>query len=184
MQIKKFTTFVATCGKIGYTKKAPGTAASFSAVLLGLICGYNPVALSVMAFVTFMVGLYVSDIYSKEHKKDDPSEVVIDEVAAVLMVMAFTRSLAGDTICAMQTLHLTNHYVFLFIHQYEIIFYTIIALFLTGLFRLFDIIKPWPISYIDKKIKGGLGIMMDDIAAGLAAVLLFMAFIMSVILVQ
>ncbi len=38
-----------------------------------------------------------------------------------------------------------------------------------GLFRLFDILKPWPISWLDKKVSGGLGIMVDDVVAGLAA---------------
>jgi phosphatidylglycerophosphatase A len=38
-----------------------------------------------------------------------------------------------------------------------------------GLFRFFDIFKPWPISWIDKKVMGGWGIMLDDIAAGAAA---------------
>ena len=38
-----------------------------------------------------------------------------------------------------------------------------------SLFRFFDIVKPWPISWLDKNISGGLGIMIDDIAAGLAA---------------
>jgi phosphatidylglycerophosphatase A len=37
------------------------------------------------------------------------------------------------------------------------------------LFRLFDITKPWPISYLDRRVKGGLGIMLDDIAAGICA---------------
>jgi phosphatidylglycerophosphatase A len=37
------------------------------------------------------------------------------------------------------------------------------------LFRLFDILKPWPISWLDKNISGGLGIMIDDVVAGLAA---------------
>ncbi len=38
-----------------------------------------------------------------------------------------------------------------------------------GLFRLFDILKPWPISWLDKKVSGGFGIMVDDVIAGLAA---------------
>jgi phosphatidylglycerophosphatase A len=37
------------------------------------------------------------------------------------------------------------------------------------LFRLFDILKPWPISWLDKNVGGGLGIMIDDVVAGLAA---------------
>ena len=44
-----------------------------------------------------------------------------------------------------------------------------------ALFRLFDILKPWPISYLDKKVHGGLGIMADDILAGvISAVLLYL----------
>ena len=38
-----------------------------------------------------------------------------------------------------------------------------------GLFRLFDILKPWPIGWLDRNLKGGLGIMVDDVAAGLVA---------------
>jgi phosphatidylglycerophosphatase A len=37
------------------------------------------------------------------------------------------------------------------------------------LFRIFDILKPWPISYVDKHVAGGFGIMVDDVLAGLAA---------------
>jgi len=40
-----------------------------------------------------------------------------------------------------------------------------------GLFRFFDIIKPWPINWLDEKVHGGLGIMLDDIVAGLMALL-------------
>jgi phosphatidylglycerophosphatase A len=38
-----------------------------------------------------------------------------------------------------------------------------------GLFRLFDILKPWPIGWLDKRVGGGLGIMLDDLVAGLFA---------------
>ena len=38
-----------------------------------------------------------------------------------------------------------------------------------GLFRFFDIVKPWPISWVDKNMSGGLGIMLDDVFAGVAA---------------
>ena len=48
-----------------------------------------------------------------------------------------------------------------------------------GLFRLFDIWKPWPIGYADRQLQGGFGIMMDDILAGIiAAVVLYGAFIL------
>ena len=43
-------------------------------------------------------------------------------------------------------------------------------------FRLFDIVKPWPVGWLDRRVKGGFGVMLDDIAAGLyAAVLLYIA---------
>ena len=48
-----------------------------------------------------------------------------------------------------------------------------------ALFRLFDILKPWPISWLDKKVSGGFGIMIDDVIAGLAAaaVIYFLGYI-------
>ena len=47
------------------------------------------------------------------------------------------------------------------------------------LFRLFDILKPWPISWLDKKVSGGFGIMIDDVIAGFAAaaVIYFLGFV-------
>ena len=51
-----------------------------------------------------------------------------------------------------------------------------IAVYAVGfvLFRLFDVVKPWPISLLDRRVKGGLGVMLDDVVAGaLAAVLLW-----------
>ena len=44
-----------------------------------------------------------------------------------------------------------------------------------GLFRFFDILKPWPIGWLDKNLKGGLGIMMDDVAAGLLSLIILQA---------
>jgi phosphatidylglycerophosphatase A len=77
-------------------------------------------------------------------KKDHPA-IVIDE-------------LAGMWIAAYPAIHYTT--------QNERVIFVIAAFIL---FRFFDILKPFPISYLDKNIKGGLGIVLDDVAAGLFA---------------
>ena len=75
----------------------------------------------------------------QDSESKDNSFIVIDEVAGMLIALSF---IAHDPIL----------YFFAFL-----------------LFRLLDISKPWPISWVDKNIKGGLGILLDDLIAGLFA---------------
>ena len=76
---------------------------------------------------------------SQDSQSKDHSSIVIDEVAGMLVALSFVA--------------------------HEIIIY--LCAFL--LFRLFDIWKPWPISWADKNVEGGLGILLDDLIAGLFA---------------
>jgi phosphatidylglycerophosphatase A len=82
--------------------------------------------------------LWATELYVRQRSDNDPSECVIDEVAGQLIACAF----------APRTL----------------LFYALAFL----LFRLFDIVKPWPISAAER-LPGGLGIMADDMIAGLLA---------------
>jgi len=122
----------------------------------------TPIAITLLLFI---IGIYSSDHYSKALKTDDPKEVVIDEVL-------------GQMLCLLVTLPLT----FIILYNklpaeklyYDVIFISSIA----GnfiLFRAFDILKPWPISYIDKKVKGGLGIMLDDLLAAIFTIVVYFA---------
>ena len=83
------------------------------------------------------MGIISSNIYEKQTNIRDSSIIVIDEVVGQLISMMF------------------------FMHNN---FLVILSFFI---FRFFDILKPWPASYIDNKIKGGMGVMLDDVIAGI-----------------
>lgn len=127
---------------VGLSPVAPGTLGS----LLGLWIAYLLAQFSTSIYIATAVvltvlGVFVADITAKRMGEQDPGGIVIDEIVAVIWVFAF----------------------------FKMTWATLILGF--GLFRLFDILKPWPIGYIDKHLKGGLGIMADDWMAALFTVL-------------
>ncbi len=127
-------------GKIPFM---PGTFGSLVAIPVGYLCTFLPFYAGWIIFgLIFFFGVYLSSRYATISGIEDPSCVVIDEVAGLLL--------------------------FYLIFPFKPVY--IIAGFL--LFRFFDILKPFPVSFFDK-IKNGWGIMLDDIAAGLYAVLVW-----------
>lgn len=131
------------CGKL---RPAPGTWGSAAALPLawGLWQIGGNLAVLLGAVAVFAIGIQAAEGYCRQTGKEDPSEVVVDEVAGQLLALAaVTPSLPA--------------YAFGFLF-----------------FRVFDILKPGPIGWADRRIKGGLGVMADDMLAGLmAGVLLF-----------
>lgn len=125
----------------GLSPIAPGTFGSLAALpfIYALMHYLGAHAVLYFAIAISLIGIFVADNYAKQLKKSDPGSVVIDEVAG----QAITLLVAG-----------TNLWLY--------------ALGFV-LFRLFDITKPWPVSWADQKVKGGLGIMLDDILAGALA---------------
>ena len=126
------------CGKL---RPAPGTWGSLGALppALGLFWLGGWAALLAGSLVIFLVGIWAGQRHATRLGRDDPGEVVIDEVAAQWLALA---PLALDW-----------------------------RLWLVAflLFRLFDIVKPWPASWCDRRLAGGFGIMADDMVAGLYA---------------
>jgi phosphatidylglycerophosphatase A len=98
----------------------------------------------VAAAFVFVVGWWAADRIAKASGIGDPGFVVVDEIAAQLLVLAAAPR--------------------------DWRFYA--AAFL--LFRLFDIWKPWPVDWLDRTVKGGFGIMLDDVAAALYALALIL----------
>lgn len=96
-------------------------------------------SLLIAAAVLFAIGVWASGTYSRATGNPDPKEVVIDEVAAQLLPL----TLAPPSLLGWA------------------------AAF--ALFRFFDILKPWPCSYIDRTFHGGIGVMADDMMAGVYA---------------
>lgn len=142
---------------------APGTAGSLAAC----VCGWVLVAYASVwwfLFATFaacIVGVLICSAYLKQHPENtDPKEVVIDEVAGQWLSFVVCGILVGYATQSPEALS------FLMIRAVDepLIW---VAGFIC--FRAFDIVKPWPISWLDRHIKGGLGIMLDDIAAGIIA---------------
>lgn len=127
----------------GYAPAAPGTVGSLFALPVGwLLADFGGAALLAVGTVLItLVGIWSSDAYIAQADEHDPAPVVIDEVAGQwLAMLPIAMTLTWQGI---------------------------LAAFI--LFRLFDIWKPWPISWADRSIKGGLGVMVDDILAGIAA---------------
>jgi phosphatidylglycerophosphatase A len=147
--MKSFSKIAATFFGVGYFPVAPGTLTSAVIVLL---YKYFLHRLSwplylLLFFVIFGIGIIVSDIYSRMLKKEDPRTVVIDEAAGQMIAM------------------------FLLSPQWSIC----VASFV--LFRIFDIVKPFPIKRAEK-FPGGFGIMLDDIVAAIFTGILINLFLL------
>lgn len=134
---------IATCGGIGHLPVAPGTWASLAALPAGwLLARYGgDGALLCAIMIVFGVGIWSGDRYARDRGVADPSVVVIDEVAGQWIALLGVPVHLGAYIAAFV------------------------------LFRFFDIVKPWPVRWIDRHVKGGFGIMADDAVAGLFALM-------------
>ena len=134
--------FIATGAGSGYLPKAPGTWGT----LVGLLLWWPLAGLSLTAYlatvaVLFIVGVASAGAAEKILDRGDPGVVVIDEIVGVLIALA------------------------------AVPLHPVAALAGFALFRLFDIAKPFPVGWADRHLHGGLGIMLDDVAAGLYALL-------------
>ncbi|NOY39736.1 MAG: phosphatidylglycerophosphatase A [Nitrospirae bacterium] len=125
--------FIATIGPLGYSPVAPGTAGSALSFLVYILFRPDVLALSIIIPVCFIAGVLASDRTEKFLNEKDSSHIVVDEV--------------------------TGYLVSVFLIPFSIP-NAILAFFL---FRAFDIIKPTPIRQLEKRIPGGLGIMIDDL---------------------
>jgi phosphatidylglycerophosphatase A len=141
----RFSTIIASVLGIGYFPVASGTVMSIVATVLAMMLAQHGGGLTLVAasLIAFVIGIWACGAHVRATGRDDPSECVIDELAG--------QWLACAGIC------------------FTPIFPSVAAFALAFLlFRLFDILKPWPISAAEK-LPGGMGVMADDMLAGLAA---------------
>ena len=150
--IKKFNLFFLTFFKVGRIKYAPGTVASLiTCILFFLLIGtFNISFILFFTLIIFCYSFVAINNSFEEFKAEDPQEIVIDEVVGQMLPLL--------AIPIYETLYLLPK-----------IYYCVGAFLL---FRLFDIWKPYPISYVDKNVKGPLGIMLDDILAGVYSIII------------
>ena len=161
--IKKFGLPILTLFGVGYFKYAPGTAASFITCLIYFILTESAFSLGINKFyiVVFLIFvLFYSIIFidklSPVFKKKDPREIVIDEFVGQCIPLIAILFRPNDFIpncCTKEEFGSPGWITWI--------------LFSFILFRLFDILKPYPINIVDKKMKNGVGVMLDDIIAGI-----------------
>lgn len=149
----RLSQIIATVGGIGYLRPAPGTWGSVVALPMGwaLHVTGGPWLLLIGVLLSVIIGLWATVKETQGTDNPDPSEIVIDEVAGqwiALLPLSFGAWHAGAAITA-----LWPGWVAAFV-----------------LFRLFDIAKPGPVGWADRR-GDALGVMLDDVIAGLFAAL-------------
>ena len=149
--IYKFNLLFITLLNIGRIKFAPGTFASFFTCLLFLFLEYF-IDITTLFIITLLIFIYSIIAINKvinHFDSEDPREIVIDEFVGQMLALL--------AIPVYQNFYPTFD-----------VYYCVFAFFL---FRLFDIWKPFPVNYVDKNIKGGFGIMLDDVLAGIYVII-------------
>ena len=158
--IKNFNTLFVTMFGIGKLKIIPGTFGSLATIIILYCCFHVLEINSNLIFLGLVVIFIYSFIaiasYTKDKDNQDPREIVIDEfIGQSIPIYLYEVS------------HGTNKDP-----NEAIIFYVVCFV----LFRYFDIMKPFPVSYFDKKHKNSFGVIMDDVCAGLYVVLSLICF--------
>ena len=152
--INKINFLFLTLFGIGKFKKIPGSIASLATVLflffLFHILNFSPNIFLFFLVIIFFVAIYSINIFIKDLTQKDPKEIVIDEFIG-----------QSIPISLYEIAHNAPNEIDEVLKFYLIMFV---------LFRIFDITKPFPVNYYDKKFKNSFGVVMDDVCAGLYVV--------------
>ncbi|MBP6117020.1 MAG: phosphatidylglycerophosphatase A [Neisseriaceae bacterium] len=129
----------------GLAPVAPGTFGTLPALVIAYVLfslGMSPLALSILCWPLFLIGIHICQHAEDKVGVSDYGGIVWDEIVAMLLILSTVPFSFGWWLIA-------------FI-----------------LFRLFDALKPWPISYFNDKVHGGFGIMLDDILAAIPCIVI------------
>ena len=145
---------------IGKLKKIPGSYASLATTIflffLFHLLDFSPNLVLIGVIIIFLISLYAISIFVKNLDNKDPKEVVIDEfIGQSIPICLYEISHEGTKDVA----QVLTFYFIMFI-----------------LFRIFDIVKPYPVSYYDKNFKNSFGVIMDDVCAGLYVVVILVLY--------
>ena len=152
--INKINFLFVTLFGVGKIKKIPGSFASLVTTLflflLFHILNISPNIVLIFLILIFFISLYAVNVFIKDMDNKDPKEVVIDEfIGQSIPICLYEIAHEGTK----ETSQILTFYFIMFI-----------------LFRIFDIVKPYPVSYYDKNFKNSFGVIMDDVCAGLYVV--------------
>lgn len=141
-----FADLIATFFFVGRLPKAPGTFGSLAALPFAWFLWQLPAPWAWLIFVaTYLLGVWAASSVVRRSGQQDHQSIVLDEVCGIFLVSSIAP------------------------HDYG--WYALAFL----LFRLFDIWKPGPVGWVDRRVKGGHGAMLDDLVAALLATLSFYA---------
>lgn len=143
MNLRKF---FLTVGFSGLSPKAPGTVGSFVSLILGLLIlqYFEASTLFLAAILITVIAVKQINIYEEQVGEHDSKEIVIDELAGMWIALSIAVDIEGISLW-------------------------LAALLSFVFFRIFDIWKPSIIGRVDEKVKGGWGVMGDDVLAGFVA---------------
>jgi len=135
---EKLSLIIASCFFTGYLPIAPGTwGSAFTAIIVYFLIPTQGFAFLVICLAVFAAGVIATNIMERYDGTQDDSKIVIDEALGILLAVAFLPKIPMLYLAA-------------FI-----------------IFRIFDIAKPPPIKQVDKNLRGGIGVMLDDVIAGI-----------------
>ena len=152
--IKKIIFLFVTLFGIGKLTKIPGSIASLVTIIflffLFHILNVSPNIILFFLIIFFFISPIAVNIFIKDMDNKDPKEIVIDEfIGQSIPICLYEIAHEGTK----ETSQILTSYFIMFI-----------------LFRIFDIVKPYPVSYYDKNFKNSFGVIMDDVCAGLYVV--------------
>ena len=158
--IKTLNYLFVSCFGIGSFRFAPGTITSLVSTIF-LYSLFHIISLSnyfilLFLFIIFIYSFYAVSEYIKYNENKDPKEIVVDEFigqSIPIYLYEISHGVSKDS-------------------QESILFYFYIFI----LFRFFDIKKPFPVNFFDKKFKNSFGVIFDDVIAGLYVVLTLIIF--------
>ena len=157
--LNKINFLFVTLFGVGKIKKIPGSFASLATTIflffLFHILNISPNIVLIYIIIIFFISFYAVNIFIKNLTNKDPKEVVIDEfigqsIPICLYEVAHDMPKNNDTL---------KFYLIMFV-----------------LFRFFDIVKPFPVSYYDKNFMNSFGVIMDDVCAGLYVVVILVLY--------
>ena len=160
--INTLNTLFVTMFGLGRIKFIPGTFGSLATIIILYICFHilkiNPAVIFLGLILIFIYSFSAVTRHTKNNENKDPSEIIIDEfIGQSIPIYLYEIS------------HGTNKEP-----DQAIIIYFVCFI----LFRYFDIMKPFPVSYFDQKHKNSFGVIMDDVCAGFYVVLSLICFMM------
>ena len=136
---------------IGYSKYAPGTVGTFFSFFLLFFLNLliHKIFFYLIFIICLLLSIYFITCYIKITNKNDPSEIIIDEFLGVFIIFFFVD----------------------YIKEFNIYILLILSFIF---FRFFDILKPFPINWIDKKFNNAFGIICDDMVSGIYTILIIL----------